>query len=131
MMDRRREERSFGRGVGPVLIALGVYELYRFSPQRQVLGWSLVMAGAVLVVVGTFAPTALRWPSRAWWTFARALGWVNARVLLTAFFFLILTPVGVVMRLLGRNPFEAGDARTTWLPYTVRAADRHHYERQF
>jgi multisubunit Na+/H+ antiporter MnhG subunit len=37
----------------------------------------------------------------AWMAFARALAWVNARVILTVVFYLIVTPVGLARRLLG------------------------------
>lgn len=41
-----------------------------------------------------------------WMRFARALAWVNARVILTVVFYVILTPVGLVRRLLGYDPMR-------------------------
>ena len=128
-MHPRYRERSFGRGVGAVLMALAVYQAVR---GRVPAGLWFGGGGLLLFVAGTFVPAFLAWPSRAWWALAHVLGWVNARVLLTAFFFVILTPVGIFMRLIGKNPFRAADdSRTTWLPYPARIDDRHHYERQF
>jgi hypothetical protein len=36
--------------------------------------------------------------------FGCGLGWINTRILLGAVFFLMVVPMGVVMRLAGRDP---------------------------
>ena len=43
--------------------------------------------------------------------FAFVLAWINTRVLLTLFFLLVITPVGVIMRLLRKG--SAGPAAST------------------
>ena len=54
---------------------------------------------------------------------------MNARILLTIFFALVLTPVGVVMRLFGRNPLRPVRADSNWGAYPARSAK--HYEKMF
>jgi hypothetical protein len=44
---------------------------------------------------------ALRRMYDGWMVFVRALAWINTRIILTVVFYLILTPVSVVRRLLG------------------------------
>lgn len=131
-LTERQQARSFGRSVGLVLLLTGIYQLWR---GRLPLGGVMIAAGAVLAVAGTFAPGALRIPSRFWWTAARALGWVNSRILLSLFFFLVVTPVGVIRRWMGHNPLlppgEPGERKTGWTPYTARRDDPHHYEHLF
>jgi hypothetical protein len=121
-------ERAFGVGVGGVCVAIGALLWWR---GHSTLSLTLLVLGGVLVALGRLAPSALRVPHRYWWRFAQVLGWVNARVLLTLFFVLVLTPVGVVMRLFGRNPLRPPQAQTTWGPYSVRRRDPKHYERMF
>ena len=121
-------ERAFGIGVGSVCVALGSLLWWR---GRATAGVVLVVLGLVLNVVGRLAPSALRVPSRWWWRVAQALGWINARVLLTLFFALVVTPVGVVMRLFGRNPLRPPLTHTSWGPYSVRRRDPKHYEQMF
>lgn len=121
-------ERAFGVSVGGACVALGALLSWRGS---AAVGPALAAIGALLVVLGRLAPSTLRVPSRYWWRFAQALGWFNSRVLLTVFFAVVLTPVGVVMRIAGRNPLQAAGARTNWRPYTVRRRDPKHYERMF
>ena len=91
----------------------------------------LAGSGVLLVLFGLVAPSALRIPNRVWWRFAQILGWVNTRVLLTAFFALVLTPAGLIMRLLGRNPLHGAAASSNWGPYPARRSDPKHYERMY
>lgn len=124
--DQRKQERAFGRSVGGVLVILGVYQLAR---GRGIPGASLAAIGALLVLLGTLAPATLRVPSRLWWRFSGALGWVNSRVLLSLFYFVVLTPLGAVFRLTGRDALSQRPADTTWVPYPERRGD--HYEHLF
>ena len=69
-----------------------------------------------------------------WWMRAVApIGWTIAHLLLGAVFYLVITPIGVVMRVAGRDPMQRGfDSRvqTYWVQRTVRA-DSKRYFRQF
>jgi hypothetical protein len=121
-------ERSFGLGVGGVCVGLAGLFWWRGSPT---IGLVLLATGTLLVGFGLVAPMALRVPNRVWWQVAQVVGWVNTRILLTVFFAVVLTPVGVVMRVFGRNPLRGAAAGTNWAPYPVRRRDTQHYERQF
>lgn len=67
-----------------------------------------------------------------WMRIARALAWINTRLLLTAVFYAIFTPVGVVRRLLGYDPMQRRFERET-ASYRVTREARHdtHMERQY
>lgn len=80
-------------------------------------------AAGVLVGLGLLPPAlAFGLPSlwirffRGWMKFAEVLSWVSTRVILGVFFFLILTPVSFVMKLLGRAPLDLAwkDGRATY-----------------
>ena len=58
----------------------------------------------MLLVLGLTAPRLLKYPSAVWWKFAMILGYVNARIILTIAFLLVLTPISLVWRLIGRDP---------------------------
>jgi hypothetical protein len=121
-------ERSFGIGVGGVCIGLAALFWWRGSPTTGVV---LLGTGTLLVGFGLVAPRALRVPNKLWWRVAQVVGWVNTRILLTVFFAVVLTPVGTVMRLFGRNPLRGADGQTNWTPYPARRRDSRHYERLF
>ena len=122
-------ERSFGISVGAVLCAIALILAWRGRLVRaEVLG----AIGALLVVLGLLRPSLLKWPSAWWWRFSKALGHVNARVLLTLLFVVVLAPMGFVWRLIGRDPLARHKgAWRGWSPYPSRYRDHHHYRRMF
>jgi len=125
----RNPERSFGVSVGVVLCVIAALLWWRGRIGRaEVVGG----IGAVLLVAGLAYPPLLKYPSAAWWKFSRALGYVNARVLLTILFAVVLVPVSVIWRLLGKDPLERRRGRSTgWSPYPARYRDPRHYERMY
>jgi len=43
----------------------------------------------------------------SWWMkLAALLAWINTRLILTVLFFLVFTPVGIILRLLKNDPLE-------------------------
>jgi hypothetical protein len=126
--DRSKDEQSFGRAVGGFCVIAAPYELWR---GRRTLALSLAVVGAALLVLSAVAPRALRAPSRVWWKLAEILGWINMRLLLGAFFFLVITPAGLLFRLFGRDPLVRRHHGSMWTPYPERRRDTTHYERMF
>jgi len=98
-----KEFRRFGLLMGGILAAIAVSPVvFRGRPPRI---WAVILAGA-LITLGLAAPRLLK-PIYQWWMWmGHALGWLNARLLLGATYFLIFTPIGVAMRLLGRDPLD-------------------------
>ena len=95
--------RSFGLIVGGVFSLLGVWPaLVHGLPMRA---WALG-PGVLLIAPALIYPAVLKGPYRAWMAAGRLLGWINSRVILSIFFYVILTPVGVVLRLLGKDPMR-------------------------
>lgn len=122
-------ERSFGVSVGIVLMLIAAFLAWR---GRMTPALSTGAVGAVLLLLGLLAPKLLKWPSAAWWKLAMVLGYVNARVILTIAFVLVLTPIGVIWRLIGRDPLGwRRDSWPGWVPYPQRYADRSHFTRMY
>ena len=96
-----RALRQFGVLVGGVLVVIAAVVAWRGGA-----AWALGVggAGALLVALGLAAPPMLRVPYLGWMGLAVVLGFVTSRVLLTAVFFLIVTPTGLALRALGRRP---------------------------
>lgn len=122
-------ERSFGISVGAVLLVIAAALIWRGRVTRgEVVG----AVGAVLLIFGYLKPALLKYPSDAWWAFAAVLGWVNARVLLSLLFFVMLTPVSIVWRLTGKDPLSRRRASWRgWQPYPERYRNSRHFERMF
>ncbi|MEQ1912217.1 MAG: SxtJ family membrane protein [Vicinamibacterales bacterium] len=125
----RNPERSFGVSVGIVLLLIAAALVWRGRVGRAEIVGGI---GAVLLICGIVYPPILKVPSDLWWRFSRALGHVNARILLTVLFALILTPLGLVWRITGKDPLSRRrDRWPGWTPYPERYRDRHHYSRMF
>jgi saxitoxin biosynthesis operon SxtJ-like protein len=95
------EGRKFGLTVGGAFLALAGLLWWR----GRVVG-ALVCAvlGGVLVLAGLIVPARLGTVHRAWMGFGRLMSRVTTPLFMGIVYFLILTPTGWVMRLLGKNP---------------------------
>ena len=121
-------ERSFGLSVGGVATVAGAVGWWR---GHDLVGPVLLGIGVLLVLFGLVAPRALRVPNKIWWRFAQALGYVNARIILTVFFTVILTPFGTLMRLFGRNPLMPPTRGTSWIAANAERRQADHFRRSF
>jgi hypothetical protein len=125
----RGRERSFGLSVGGVLM------LFAFVLAWRGLKLGAEVAGAIgfaLVVLGAARPRWLTPLNAVWWTLASALGWLNARILLSLAFFLLLTPLKAIWRITGYDPLERRrQAFRGWSEYPKRYHEATHFERMF
>jgi hypothetical protein len=123
------KERSFGISVGTVLLLIAAFLVWRGRITAAEITGGI---GAVLLVLGLTYPPLLTYPSRAWWAMAGVLGYVNARVILTVAFLIVLTPIGLLWRLLGRDPLTRKRANFAgWSPHPARYRDRNHFTRMY
>ena len=123
------KERSFGVSVGGVLIAVAAYLAWRGRMDRAT---ALAGIGATLMILGLTAPTLLKWPSAVWWKFAMVLGHINARVILTIAFAIVLTPVGLLWRLLGKDPLARQRKNWDgWSPSPPRFKNPDHFNKMY
>jgi hypothetical protein len=126
-----RDLRRFGWMVGGVFTALGVwFGLRHFASSPYLLG-----IGLALIAFGWVYPRALKPVYLGWMALALVLGLVVSHVILTLFFFLVLTPVGLLARLLGKDFLRLRldrQARTYWLKRPPQhSKSPAAYERQF
>lgn len=127
----KNQERSFGVSVGTVTGLLAAWMLWHGRVVHAVI---LGGCAVPLVTLGLLRPSWLRWPSAVWWRLARALGWINERILLSVVFVAIVTPVGLVMRLTGWDPMRRrhrGRSGSGWIPSPERLRDPKHFERMY
>ncbi len=71
----------------------------------QLVGPALAVSAVTLLlaVAGLLRPALLRPIYALWMIAAYPLGWVMGHVMIAAVFFLVLTPLGLLLRLLGRD----------------------------
>jgi hypothetical protein len=125
-----RALRKFGLTVGGVFLALGCLSWWRGHEIAPRVMWAL---GGPLVVLGLVAPTLLGPVERAWMRMAEVLGRINARIILTTFYYVIMTPVGMIRRWradpLNRRMHDG--RQTNWVRRERGPVDPARYRHQF
>ncbi|HEX8147871.1 MAG TPA: SxtJ family membrane protein [Pyrinomonadaceae bacterium] len=116
--------------VAAVLLGIALWNLYR---GRATVVLVFGVLGGALLAAGLLVPAAARAFHTAWMRFAVLLGHVNSRVLLTLVYYLVVTPYGVVTRLVGRDPLRRrGAARGSyWVERKATRQTREQFERLF
>ena len=120
--------RKFGYTLGIAFGLLGGYFLWRGKPFAL---YVLALA-AIFLLFGFIAPILLKPVQKAWMMLALLMGWVMTRVILAIVFYLVITPIGLVLRLTGKdfmNRSFPGKEGSYWLDHAERVKDD--YERQF
>ena len=111
----RAELRRFGWVMAGPLTLLGGWFWWRGS---AVAPW-LFAAAAAFAVTATVIPGVLAPVERAWMRLAWVMSAVMTRVILTLSFFLVITPFGWLLKLLGKDllDLERDPARESyWMP---------------
>jgi hypothetical protein len=101
-VDRDRAElRNFGLVLGSLFAAFfGLLPLIRRNHPVHIWPWCLA---AILWILALLRPSMLSYPHVAWTRLGRGLGWLNTRVILTIIYTLLIVPIGMTMRLWGRD----------------------------
>jgi saxitoxin biosynthesis operon SxtJ-like protein len=94
-----RNLRKFGLVVGGVFGLLAVWFWWR----GKALYPYVLIPGVFLVVVGLIWPKVLKQVYVIWMSLALVLGLIVSTALLTILFYLVVTPIGLVARLSGKD----------------------------
>jgi saxitoxin biosynthesis operon SxtJ-like protein len=108
-------DRSFGFVFAGALIVIACWPLLHGEAPR---GWALV-AAVTFGVIAQLRPTALARLNRLWIRLGVLLGKLVSPIMLAILFYGVMTPIGAVMRLAGKDPLRlkrSAGARSHWLP---------------
>ncbi|MEQ8195262.1 MAG: SxtJ family membrane protein [Rhodospirillales bacterium] len=107
-------ERSLGIVFAVVLAVIGLWPLLGGGAARL---WALIAAGAFLGL-GLFVPKLLRPLNKAWFLFGKFLHKIVNPIIMALLFFTTVTPTGIIMRLMGKDPLHRKldpDAKSYWI----------------
>ncbi len=128
----RRQLNQFGFVWLGFLTLFGAVACFKFDNQAIAAG--LWIAALVVPVVGWLAPPFMRAVFVGMSYLAWPIGFVVSHVVLAAVYYLVLTPIGLVMRLVGYDPmrrrFDA-EAPSYWAEREATADEAKRYFRQF
>jgi hypothetical protein len=125
------ELRRFGLTVGGMFLLLGGLSRWRGHVYPPAVFWT---AGVLLVTPALLAPAVLEPVRRNWMRFGMALGEVNSRIILTVMYFLVIAPLGLVLRAFVRDPLDRSlkDGKgSNWIKRPPTPVDPARYEQQF
>lgn len=120
--DLRRDEeieigsdRAFGIVFASVFLVVSLWPLLSGGAIRV---WAAI-ASALTFAAATFCPSLLTYPNRLWTKFGILLGRIVSPVALGIIFYLVVTPTGLLMRLLGKDPLRLKsdpNGQSFWIP---------------
>jgi len=126
----KRSLRKFGLTVGIVLLLIGI-TLYLFDKSAFVYFGCI---GLLLILLGAAMPKVLKPINKVWMTLAIILGWFMSRVILTVLFYLIVTPIGFLVKIFGGDPLKLradNSISSYWEEREKKVSEKIDYERQF
>lgn len=107
--------RSFGIVFSIVFAVIGLFPLIGGAAPRW---WALAIAGLFLLAA-LAAPKLLAPLNRLWMRFGLLLHRIVNPLVMALLFFLVVTPIALLMRLFGKRPLHLKtdpDAATYWIP---------------
>jgi hypothetical protein len=122
--------RKFGLTVGTVFFLTSVV-LYFFAKNYFVY---FAGAGILLLLLGLILPNVLRPLNKIWMTLAIVLGWFMSRVILFILYYVIITPIGFFLKLIGKDFLHRKIDKTSQSYWEIREkkiTEQIDYERQF
>tara|TARA_X000001036_G_scaffold323813_1_gene302263 strand:- start:4210 stop:4620 length:411 start_codon:yes stop_codon:yes gene_type:complete len=124
-----KDIRSFGITIGIILFIIsGVLKYYGQESYQFI-----AMIASAFMGLGLILPVVLKPIYLVWMTFAAILGWVMTRVILSIVFYFIMTPIGLITRLLGHDflKLKKVDSKSYWNIRDSNNEINQDYEKQF
>ena len=122
--------RSFGLLMGAVVVMLfGILIPWIAGYIHPVWPWMLAV---IFWLTAMIKPLALRTVYMGWMAIGHVLGWVNTRIILIFVYFIIVMPIGLIMRVFRHDPLllklnkEAASYRVK-----SKQSDKDHMEKPF
>ena len=100
----RQQLRNFGLVTGAIFVVLFSLLLPLIRGHSMAV-WPWIIA-LPLWFVGILSPNSLKPVYTVWMHIGMVLGWINTRIILGIVYYLILFPMGIIMRLLNDDPLE-------------------------
>ena len=127
----KQELRNFGLIFGSLVIAIFGLVIPWFTGNLWQSEWPFLIGSAVLLIA-LARPAGLALLYRGWMKFGEIAGWINTRVILLLMFYLLLTPVGLIMKVLGFDSMQR-KLKPGATSYLVKSKvyEKHHMERPY
>jgi hypothetical protein len=107
--------RDFGILIAIILICVSAYKLY-FNSWPPIYSSGGLLLAFIFLAIGFKKPSMLHIPTKLWMHVGDLLGRFVSPLILGVIFFLMITPIAIVIRLLGRDELSLKrvDAHSYW-----------------
>jgi len=124
-----KDLRSFGITIGIILIIIGIFLFFKEKEYYQV----FIYVAVPLIGFGLIIPIILKPIYIVWMVFAIILGWIMTRLILSLLFYLIITPIGIVLKISGKQflKLKITDQKSHWNYRNSKIEASQDYEKQF
>lgn len=95
--------RQFGLTTGAIIVVLFALLFPWVFDATSMPLWPWILA-SLLWLPALFIPSVLRPVYTIWMKIGHGIGWVNTRIILGVLFYVMILPMGLIMRLLGKDP---------------------------
>jgi uncharacterized membrane protein len=128
--ESKKDLRKFGLTVGGVLLLIAALLFYFEKPSAIY----FTIFGGFLFLSGLVIPQILKPLNKIWMGLAIILGFFMSRIIITILFYIALTPISIIAKLVGKKfmilNFDKS-AKTYWEKRTIIQKKQIDYERQF
>ena len=99
MIKKKSPNRSFGLLFFVVFFLIGIWPLFKENDYRL---WSLIIS-IIFLILGLLNSKLLKPLNNLWIKFGEILGKIIAPIVMMIVFFIVLTPLSFIVRLLGKD----------------------------
>ena len=126
----KKDLKSFGVTIGIILLLIAGFLFYKEKESFQI----FVYIAGTFIGFGLIIPIILKPIYIVWMVFAVFLGWFMTRVILSLLFYVIITPIGLIMRTFGKDFLDVKKESVQgsyWNKRDSNVEQNQNYEKQF
>ncbi len=127
----KKQIRTFGLGLA---VILSIFAVLNFFKGHQTVAVTLLIFGTVSAVLAILCQPLLKPVYIVFIKIAHVLGWINTRILLGLIFYVIITPIGFILKIFGKDLLDRKielDKQSYWIKRENVATEKSRYEKQF
>ena len=125
-----KDLRSFGITFGIIFLIIAGFLLYIENESFRL----FIVISSAFIIFGFLIPIILKPIYIVWMSFAIILGWFMTRFILSLLFYLIVTPIGLITRVLGKDFLELKKEASNGSYWNQRESNlekNQNYDKQF
>ncbi len=127
----KKKIRTFSLGLATILTAVGLLKLYK---DQMIVAIVLLYLGMTSLILAFFLQSLMKPVYIVFMKVAHILGWINTRILLGIIYYIMITPIGVIMKVFGKDLLDKRikpDKGSYWVKREEIEFDKSRYEKQF